>query len=162
MKPDKTKEPDQPPPRRNRSEPVSREAGFIGSAAFARAGFRDATLILRWNEIVGPEIARIARPLKLSEGATGGILTLKAEPGAAMLLQYETRKLCERINAFLGREAISKLKFVQGPLPAKTVHKPVSRRAATVPSGDPAIQFRGKESLREALINLARARHKSD
>lgn len=99
---DKDKQPDQPPPRRNRSEAVMHSAGFVGGAALARAGFRDPTLVLRWDEIAGPELARIARPLKWSEGASGGTLTLKAEPGAALFLQHETRALCERINTYLG------------------------------------------------------------
>ncbi len=156
------KQPEEPPKRRNRSEPVAREASFVGSAAFARAGFRDPTLILRWEQIVGPEVARIARPLKLSEGAAGGILTLKAEPGAAMFLQYETRTLCERINAYLGRPTVAKLRFVQGPLPVKTIHKPVARSSGAISPDDPALRYKGRENLRDALLNLARARQKND
>ena len=49
-------------PRRSRAMPT-----LAGRAAFARAGFSDPTLVLRWAEIAGPEIARIARPLKFSE-----------------------------------------------------------------------------------------------
>ena len=154
----KDKVTEEPPPRRNRSEPVVQSAGFVGSAALARAGFRDPTLILRWDEIAGPELARIARPLKWSEGASGGTLTLKAEPGAALFLQHESRSLCERINTYLGRAAISKLRFVQGALPPKTIHRPAPKRAATVPPNDPALSYKGKDSLRDALVNLARAR----
>jgi hypothetical protein len=145
-------------PRRNRSEAVMQSAGFIGGAALARAGFRDPTLVLRWDEIAGPELARIARPLKWSEGASGGTLTLKAEPGAALFLQHETRALCERINTYLGRAAVSKLRFVQGPLPPKTIHRPAPKRAAAIPPNDPALAYKGKDSLRDALVNLARAR----
>jgi hypothetical protein len=158
----KEKTPDDPPARRNRSEPVGRSAGFIGAAALARAGFRDPTLILRWDDIVGPDVARIARPLKISDGPSGGVLTLKAEPGAAVFLQYETRKLCERINNFLGREAVSKLKFVQGPLPPKPARKIAPRRSGSIPESDPALSYIGQEGLRSALINLARARNRGD
>ena len=154
----KDKLPEEPPPRRNRSEPVSRSVNILGGAALARAGFRDPTLILRWDDIAGPELARIARPLKWSEGASGGTLTLKAEPGAALFLQHETRSLCERINTYLGRNAVSKLRFVQGALPPKTIHRPAPKRAVAIPPNDPALQYKGKESLRDALINLARAR----
>jgi hypothetical protein len=154
----KDKQPDALPPRRNRSEAVARGIGFVGGAALARAGFQDPTLVLRWDEIAGPELARIARPLKWSEGASGGTLTLKAEPGAALFLQHETRALCERINTYLGRAAVSKLRFVQGPLPQKTIHRLAPKRAATVPSNDPALSYKGRESLKDALVNLARAR----
>jgi hypothetical protein len=144
--------------RRNRSEPVGRQAGDLGSAALARMGFRDPTLVLRWDDIAGKDIARIARPLKFSEGANGGTLTLRAEPGAALFLQHETRQLCERINAYLGRAAVTRLRFVQGPLAQKLIHSPLPKRPVHAPPGDPALSYKGPDSLREALVNLARAR----
>jgi hypothetical protein len=149
---------DEPPKRRNRSEPVARQAGFVGGAALARAGFSDPTLILRWDQIAGPELARIARPLKWSESASGGTLTLKAEPGAALFLQHETRALCERINTYLGRNAVTKLRFAQGELVPKTIHRPAPKRTAAIPPTDPSLAYKGKDSLRDALVNLARAR----
>jgi hypothetical protein len=149
---------DQPFARRNRSEPVSRSASDLGAAALARVGFRDPTLILHWEQIAGSDVARIARPLKLSEGASGGTLTLRAEPGAAMFLQHESRMLCERINGYLGRTAVTKLRFVQGPLTPKTIHRPAEKLAAHAPPNDPALSYKGPDSLREALVNLARAR----
>ena len=144
--------------RRNRSEPVGRQAGDLGSSALARMGFRDPTLVLRWDDIAGKDIARIARPLKFSEDANGGTLTLRAEPGAALFLQHETRQLCERINAYLGRAAVTKLRFVQGPLAQKLIHSPPPKRSVHAPPGDPALSYKGPDSLREALVNLARAR----
>ncbi|HEY8948995.1 MAG TPA: DciA family protein [Rhizomicrobium sp.] len=152
------KQPELPFVRRNRSEPVSRGASELSAAALTRMGFRDPTLVLRWEEIAGPAVARIARPLKFSEGQSGGTLTLRAEPGASLFLQHETRQLCERINAYLGRAAVTKLRFVQAPLPPKLIHRPPPKRAAHVPAGDPALSYKGPESLREALVNLARAR----
>lgn len=154
--PDKTNDP--PPPRRNRVEPVGREANAAALAAFTRAGFRDPTLILRWEEIAGAEVARLARPVKLSDGPSGGTLTLKAEPGASLFLQHETRSLCERINTYLGRPAISRLRFVQGALAARPVRRPAPKPAASPPQGDPALTFKGSESLQNALIRLAKAR----
>jgi len=154
--PDKTNDP--PPPRRNRTEPIGREANAAAMAAFTRAGFRDPTLILRWDEIAGAEVARLARPIKLSDGPSGGTLTLKAEPGASLFLQHETRPLCERINAYLGRPAVSRLRFVQGPLAARPIHRPRPKLTAAPPPDDPALTFKGSESLQNALIRLARAR----
>jgi hypothetical protein len=154
----KDKLPEEPPPRRNRSEPVASAARLVGGAALARAGFSDATLVLRWDEIAGPELARIARPLKWSEGPSGGTLTLKAEPGAALFLQHETRSLCERINAYFGRQAVTKLRFAQGALPPKTIHRSSPKRSVAIPPNDPALAYKGTDSLRDALVNLARAR----
>jgi hypothetical protein len=143
--------------RRNRTEAISRSSA-IGSAAFARAGFADPTLILRWPDIAGPDIARFAEPLKLSEGPSGGVLTLRAEPAASVFLQHQTRALCDRINAFLGRPAVAKLRFVNGAVTAP----PESPRRPKLPDqpqqGDPATHFAGSEDLKAALLNLARAR----
>ncbi len=154
--PDKKNDP--PPPRRNRVEPVGREANATALAAFARAGFRDPTLVLRWAEIAGAEVARLARPVKLSDGPSGGTLTLKSEPGASLFLQHETRTLCERINAYLGRAAVSRLRFVQGPLAARPIRQARPKPAAAPPPGDPALTFKGSESLQNALVRLAQAR----
>lgn len=147
-----------PPARRNRSEPVAREAGKTSAIAFAKAGFRDPTLVLRWREIAGPDVARVAQPFRMAEGPTGGVLTLKAEPGASLFLQHESRALCGRINAYLGRDAVARLRFVQGPIQAQTKPVPPRRRMEAVPEGDPALVYEGPESTRSALLELAKAR----
>jgi hypothetical protein len=151
----KDKQPDLPPARRNRAEPLGRDAALVGGTAFARAGFADPALVLRWDEIAGAEVARIARPIRLSEGASGGVLTLKAEPAAALFLQHETRALCERINTWLGRPAVARLRFVQGPLAERPASK--QSKASPVPAApsDPARQFRGPDRLKAALLQLA-------
>ncbi|MDE3115366.1 MAG: DUF721 domain-containing protein [Pseudomonadota bacterium] len=146
------------PPRRGRVATVARDAPALAAAAFARKGFPDPSLVLRWEEIVGAEVARLARPLKLNEGPNGGILTLKAEPGASLFLSHETRALCARINAYLGREAVTKLRFVQGPLVLRPLRRAPPRPAAAVPKKDPSLAFRGAQGLRDALASLARWR----
>lgn len=151
----------EPPPRRGRSAAVAEDSSALARAAFARKGFADPTLVLRWSEIVGPEVARLAVPVKLSEAAAGGTLTLKSEPAAALFLQHETRQICERINAYLGRAAVGRLRFVQAPLAARPAPSP-PRRPGTVASDDPARHFKGAEGLRQALLALARWRDVSD
>jgi hypothetical protein len=149
-------------PRRNWAEAVGRDATANAHLAFARAGFRDPTLLLRWEEIAGADVARLARPIKLNESASGGVLTLKAEPGAALFLQHETRALCGRINDYLGRNAVARLRFVQAPL-LPVPPKPTPRKvAAALPPGDPAAGFKGPEKVRESLLRLARLRRPAD
>ena len=50
--------------------------GVLGEAKgiFAHAGFRDPTLLIRWSEIVGPHIARVALPQKWQDGPDGADL----------------------------------------------------------------------------------------
>lgn len=148
----------EPPPRRNWTEPVARSAGAIGSDLFAKAGFRDPTLVLRWAEIAGPEVARLSQPVRLSSGPSGGVLTLKAEPGASLFLQHESRELCARINRYLGAETVTRLKFVQGPLALRPKPPPRRRIPGEVPRDDPALAYQGPDGLRDALLKLARAR----
>ena len=154
----KNRETESAPPRRNRSEPVARGAAGLSANIFARAGFRDATLVLRWADIAGAEVAHLCRPMKLNDGPVGGVLTLRAEPGAAIFLQHESRALCERINRWLGREAVARLRFVQGPLAAPAKPKPRRPSSGEIQSGDPALAYQGPEPVREALIKLARSR----
>ena len=113
------------------------------------------TLVLRWQEIVGPEVARLAQPIKLAAAAEGGTLTLKCEPGAALFLQHESRSLVGRINGYLGRQAVSRIRFVQGPLatrPLPPVRTPSKKQPA---QDDPACRYAGPEGLKSALLNLA-------
>jgi hypothetical protein len=151
---------DKQEPRRNRADAVSRDATVAARTAFARAGFADPTLVLHWVEIAGPATARLARPLRLSETATGGTLTLKAEPGAALFLQHESRALCARINSYLGRVAVTRLKFVQGALAAPPPPPPKRSKPTEPAAGDPARHWRGPPALGEAILNLARSRRR--
>jgi hypothetical protein len=146
------------PKRRNWIGALAPDAAVAAGGIFARAGFDDPTLVLRWGEIAGEETARIACPIRLSHGKNGGVLTLKVEPGAAVFLQHETRPLCERINAYLGRPAVSRLKFVQGPLLARPPRPVHAIRPGIVTETDPVQKYQGPEGLRAALLSLARAR----
>ncbi|HTP75709.1 MAG TPA: DciA family protein [Rhizomicrobium sp.] len=155
----KDRQPEEPPPRRARADAVGGDAALAARSVFVRAGFSDPTLVLRWREIAGPDTARLARPVKLSEGPSGGVLTLRAEPAAALFLQHESRSLCERINAFLGRQAVTKLRFVQGSLTSHPA-PPIRRRPSEPPSNDPARTWHGPAALGNALLNLARMRNR--
>jgi hypothetical protein len=149
------------PSRRNRVRPIAEDARAEAASPFSRAGFRDPTLLLRWEEIAGAETARMARPIRFSEGAEGGVLTLKAEPGAALFLQHESRTLIERINTYLGAETVTRLRFIQAPLVRRPPPPPKATRSTTAPPpSDPAYDFRGPESVRSALLKLAAARQR--
>jgi len=143
-------------PRRNWAASVARDAGTLAHAAFLRAGFNDPALVLHWVEIAGPDVARIARPVRFS--ARDGLLTLLAEPGAALFLGYESRALASRINAYLGREVVQKVKFVQGRLSQAPLPPAPPRPAKALNSSDPANSYRGPADLKAALQSLARWR----
>ena len=137
---------------------IGADAGTVAGAAFARAGFSDPSLVLRWNEIAGPEVARLAQPLKFAEGPSGGTLTLRALPGAALFLAHEKRALCERINAYLGRQAVAQIKFSQGALSPRPPSPKPQKPAHALPLSDPSRRYEGPEGLAKALQALARRR----
>jgi len=137
-------------PRRNWVRGVSETAMDEAGGAFARAGFPDPGLVLRWAEIAGPAVARLARPVKWQEDPAGATLTLKCEAGAAVLLQHQTRELIQRLNAYLGANRIARLKLVSGQLtPPK---EPANHPAPAVePTPESA-------TLPDALARMARLR----
>ena len=96
--------------------------------------------------------------MKFAEGPSGGTLTLRAVPGAALFLSHEKRSLCERINAYLGRPAVSQLKFSQGPLLPRPPGPKPEKPAGPLPPGDPSRRYQGPEGLARALQALARRR----
>ncbi len=147
----------EPPRRRSWAAAIGPDAAQLGRAAFARAGFDDPTLVLRWREIAGPDVARIARPLRISQGPSGMVLTLRADPAAAVFLQHESRALCARINAYLGRAAVERLRFVPGELAAEPA-PPSGNNPQDSAADDSARQFAGDDRLKHALLALARAR----
>ena len=150
---------DGPPPRRNRAQSIGIDLQPLGRQALMRAGFVDGTLVLRWEDIVGPDLARLARPMRFVDNSSGGVLTLRAEPGASVFLQHESRQLCDRINAYLGRPAVRRIRFVFRALASGARSAPAVRaEPKPAPARDPARRFEGPENLKIALLGLATAR----
>ena len=122
------------------------------SRAFQRAGFVDPGFLLHWPQIAGAHIARVAQPVKWQESPAGAVVTLCCEPGAAVLLQHETRTLVDRCNSYLGPGRIARFKFVNGT---------VSAEAAIPPHPAPDSNHNPQRvSLKEALESLERTRAK--
>ena len=126
------------------------------AAALQRAGFPDATLVLRWREIAGEDIARVAEPLKLTEGPEGGVLTLKCDVGAAVFLQHQTRTLQERLATYLGQGRIARIRLIPGEL--ERAQGPPDHPAAGLASTDEPPQ---PLPLPQALERLDRRRSRA-
>ena len=137
-------------PRYNWVRAASESALAEAGGAFARAGFPDSTLLLRWAEIAGPAVARLCRPVKWQEGESGATLTLKCEAGATVLMQHQTRELIHRLNAYAGSNRIARLKLVAGKL-TETPEPPNHPAPLAEPPPD-------APGLPDALDRLARLR----
>jgi hypothetical protein len=120
-------------PRRGYARPAGELVGDIAGTSFKRFGFMQGAVVSRWAEIVGERYARVSTPESIRFPAgkkSGGTLTLSVEGAHAPLMQHLGPMIIERVNRFLGYEAINKIAFKQG-----RVHKAEVRpqRPALVP-----------------------------
>ncbi len=120
--------------------------------AITRPGLRgrnaaSAQIIADWEAIVGPRLAAVTLPRRLSAGT----LTLACAGPAALELQHQSQHLIGRINSHFGRLLVDRLRITQDALAA------VQRveRAAGVPTPPPvAIPDMPEGPLRDALAAL--------
>lgn len=98
--------------------------------AFEKFGFSTATLITDWTRIAGADLAAYTAPEKLKwprggEAAAsqddeaerrGATLILRVDPARALDVEYRTRQIMDRINAYFGYRAIEAIRLVQAPL----------------------------------------------
>lgn len=78
-------------------------------------GFVQSRVLTNWVEIVGEQIAAIARPVEVSYGRQGfgATLTVLTTGAQAPMLEMQKEKLREKINAIYGYNAISKVRLTQ-------------------------------------------------
>ena len=78
-------------------------------------GFAEMRLLTHWAEVVGEDVARIARPVKVgySRHGMGATLTVLATGANAPLLQMQLPRIRERVNATYGYSAISRIHITQ-------------------------------------------------
>src|SRR3954469_20498087 len=114
-------------PRRTNARPLSDLLRKTLNEAFAKQGFASSELVTRWTEIVGAEIAAHSQPEKIQwPRAVGddlpdpGTLVLRVEGPTAVEIQHLSRVILERINRFLGWQAVGTLRLRQAPLRQRT------------------------------------------
>jgi hypothetical protein len=94
---------------------------------FRRRAPATAQVLADWSDIVGPAIAAVTTPRRLS----GGTLTIACSGPIAMELQHMAAEVMARINTHLGKQVVIALRFVQ------TLEINPPSRTAT-PAPDPA------------------------
>lgn len=80
-------------------------------------GFMEIDLLTNWKHIVGNELAQYSLPQKLTfrkDERVDGILTISVMGGAfAIEIKQNESHILEKINAYFGYKAVSKLKILQ-------------------------------------------------
>jgi hypothetical protein len=136
-------------------EPRIRDAGHA-------RGFAVMRLLTHWPEIVGEDVARIARPGKVTRGrGTGATLTLVCSGAAAPIVQMQAPRIVNRVNACYGYAAIAQVRVTQTAPDGFAEPQAEFRHAAP---RDPSLDARAGDvaegvadpELREALRTLAR------
>jgi hypothetical protein len=148
-------------PGRISARPLSVLLGDVFADAYKKQGFASRELVTRWAEIAGVEVAAHSEPLKIQwprpvegQDQEPATLVLRVEGPMALEIQHASDAILQRVNRFLGWNAVGRLALRQAPLsrrPAKPMHRPdpaaVARVAATLGSVEDT-------ELRDALARL--------
>lgn len=84
-------------------------------AASQSRGFAVSRLLTHWTEVVGPDIAAVARPVEISygRGGMGATLVLLTTGAQAPMLEMQKGRIEEKVNACYGYRAISRIRITQ-------------------------------------------------
>ncbi len=123
--------------------------------AFRRYSSGSAQLMADWAAIVGPALASVTTPRRL----TASTLTLACSGPVAIELQHYAPELMARINAHLGTETVRQLRFLQTGVAATAPEPPAAPQpsAAVVKQAERAVADLPPGPLRDALVALGRA-----
>ena len=120
--------------------------------AFRKKSPAGARVLADWAMIVGPALAAVTSPLRL----TAGTLTLACAGPVAMELQHLAPELIGRINGHLGRVTVERLRFVQQAVAGARATAP-ARPDAPLPDAVAAqLSALPEGELRQALEKLGR------
>ena len=134
--------------------PVGALVPRLTRAAFRRRAPATAQVLADWTAIVGPAIAAVTTPRRLSAGT----LTIACTGPIALELQHLSGEVIGRINAHLGTQTVTALRFVQTPeMIAPLTALPVAPDPAKLAAVDSALGDLPEGELRGALASLGRA-----
>ncbi len=117
--------------------------------AFKRRSPASARILSDWEAMVGPAMAAVTIPRRLS----AGVLTIGCSGPVALELQHLSDQVAARINAYLGSTAVARIRLVQ------EFHATLS---PTPPAFDAAAEARATQAvaslptgpLRDSLLRL--------
>jgi hypothetical protein len=139
--------------------PLARTLPKITRPALEKRGAAFAALIAGWNDALGAALAQSSLPERLTQ--PGGVLTVRvAGGGAALEFQHLQTQIVERLNAYLGFAAVSRIALRQAPMPIRSVvEEPPAPGLSAAAARDIAAAVGGVEDpeLRARLEQWGRA-----
>ncbi|UWQ91687.1 DUF721 domain-containing protein [Rhodobacteraceae bacterium M382] len=159
------------PPRRSTTRGFKRTASLLSDQirrAGESRGFAVSRLLTHWPEIVGENIAAIARPVNIGygRGGFGATLTVLTTGAQAPMLDMQKEQLRAKVNAVYGYNAISRIRltqtaptgFAEGQAQFSHGAKPTARTpsADVVKKAEETTKPIENDMLREALERLGR------
>ena len=112
-------------------KPLSALIGRCLADSFKRQGFASSELVVRWEEIVGTEIAACAEPIRMvwtrasdPDESPPATLVLRVEGPAAIEIQHQSAVIVERVNRYFGWQALAGIALRQAPLMRRRARKP--------------------------------------
>jgi hypothetical protein len=134
-------------------------------------GFAVARLLTHWAEVVGEDMARTTRPVKVGYGREGfgATLTVLTTGAMAPMIEMQKEQIRAKVNAVYGYNAISRItltqtapigfaegqaEFTPAPAVAKVIDPSIRAAAAetAAPIHDPGLRA-ALEALAENILN---------
>ncbi|MDR3536474.1 MAG: DciA family protein [Acetobacteraceae bacterium] len=133
--------------------PLSTLVPGLTRPAFRRRSPAGAQIMADWEAIVGPALATMTMPRRL----TAGTLTLACAGPIALELQHMANELIGRINVHMGVQTVKALRFEQAVLESHPVAPPAPLPPGVAQAADAAVSELPEGELRAALASLGRA-----
>jgi hypothetical protein len=150
--------------KRSHPKPLAELVTTCVADVFARQGFTSCEIVTHWDDIVGAEVAALAEPVRMQwirsrdpDESPPATLVLRVEGPAALEIQHMSGEIVERVNRYLGWQAVDKLALRQAPLTRR--RKPPRPRIDEAAAGAIAAQMTeiADDGLRAALGRLGAA-----
>jgi hypothetical protein len=150
--------------KRSHPKPLADVVGVCLADVFARQGFTSCEIVTHWDEIVGTEVAALAEPIRMQwirsrdpDESPPATLVLRVEGPGALEIQHMAGEIVDRVNRYLGWQAVDKLALRQAPLTRR--RKQPRPRIDAAAAAAIAAQMTGiaDDGLRAALGRLGAA-----
>jgi hypothetical protein len=134
---------------------------------FKKRGFAAINITTDWPYIIGEKWAESTIPEKLvfkPNQRQNGVLYLRVQGSAAVLLQHIEPEIIERVNAYFGYKAVASLRMLQG-FHQILASKPAKKASLSVEQEEHIVALLKETDegpLKDALMQLGAAIHKGN